>query len=103
MDSENYEQFELSLEQIGEKKIFLRDSTDVDILYFEGKPVALELPIKVNLKVISAPPGVKGNSAGNVLKQVELETGAIISTPLFVNEGDIIRVNTETGEYVERV
>jgi elongation factor P len=64
--------------------------------------VAVELPVKVTLEVVSAPPGVKGNSAGNVNKQVELETGAKINVPMFVNEGDTIRINTDTGEYVER-
>jgi len=102
MDNETYEQFSIALEQIGEKQKFLKDGTDVDVLYFQGKPVAIELPIKVELRVVSAPPGVKGNSAGNVNKTVELETGATISVPLFVNEGDVIRVNTDTGEYVER-
>jgi elongation factor P len=72
-------------------------------LYFDNKPVAVELPVKVELKVTSAPPGVKGNSAGSVTKVVELETGASLNVPLFINQGDIIRVNTETGEYVERV
>ena len=103
MDNESYEQFSLSLVQIGDKQKFLKDGVDVDVLYFKNKPVAVELPIKINLKVVSAPPGVKGNSAGNVTKQVELETGAKINAPLFVNEGDVIRINTETGEYAERV
>jgi len=102
MDNETYEQFSLSLEQIGEKKKFLKDGTDVDVLYFQNKAVAIELPVKINLKIVSAPAGVKGNSAGNVTKQVELETGVKINVPLFINEGDEIRVNTETGEYVER-
>src|SRR3989339_320114 len=91
MDNEIYEQFTLSLNQVGDKQKFLKEGTDVDI------------PIKVELKVVSAPPGVKGNSAGNVNKQVELETGASISAPMFINEGDVIRINTETEEYVERV
>ncbi len=103
MDNETYEQFSIPLEQIGEKKKFLREGTDVDILYFAGRPVAIKLPIKMDFKVVSAPPGVKGNSAGNVTKVVEIETGAKINAPLFINEGDIIRINTETGEYVERV
>ncbi len=103
MDNETYEQFSLSLDQLGGKEKFLKEGTDVDVLYYNQKPVAIDLPIKVELKVISAPPGVKGNSAGNVTKQIELETGATINAPLFINEGDIIRVNTETGEYVERV
>lgn len=102
MDNETYEQFSISLEQTGEKQKFMKDGTDVDILYFNNKPVSIDLPIKVELKVVSAPPGVKGNSAGSVTKAVELETGATINTPMFVNEGDVIRINTDTGEYVER-
>ncbi len=102
MDNQTYEQFSLPLERIGNKQKFLREGTDATILYFQDKPAAVDLPIKIELKVISAPPGVKGNSAGSVTKQVELETGANINVPLFVNEGDVIRVNTETGEYVER-
>lgn len=102
MDNENYEQFNLHIEEIGEAAKFLKDGTDVDVLYFESKPVSISLPIKMDFKVVSAPPGVKGNSAGNVNKQVELETGAVLNVPMFINEGDIIRVNTDTGEYVER-
>lgn len=103
MDNDTYEQFSLPLEQIGDKIKFLKDGTDINTLYFQNKPVAIDLPIKIELKIISAPPGVKGNSAGNVTKQVELETGVKINVPMFINEGDVIRINTETGEYVERV
>lgn len=102
MDNDSYEQFGISLEQIGEKQKFLKEGTDVNVLYFESRPVAVELPIKMELKVVSAPPGIKGNTAGNVTKQIELETGAVINAPLFINEGDIIRINTDTEEYVER-
>jgi len=102
MDNENFEQFSLSLEEIGDQADFLKDGTDVDVLYFENKPVTISLPIKLEFKVTSAPPGVKGNSAGNVNKVVEIETGAQISVPMFINENDVIRINTETGEYVER-
>lgn len=102
MDTETFEQFSLSLDQIGEKQIFLKDDTEVDVLYFDNNPVAVELPIKMKLRVTMAPPGVKGNSAGNVTKQVELETGATIQAPMFVNEGDEIIVNTDSREYVER-
>ena len=102
MDNETYDQFSLPLEQLGEKKKFLIDGTDVDTLYFEGKPVSVDLPIKMKLKVISAPPGVKGNSAGNVTKKVTLETGAEISVPMFIKEGEVIIINTDSGEYVER-
>ncbi|MEK7202808.1 MAG: elongation factor P [Patescibacteria group bacterium] len=102
MNSETYEQFNLPVKQIGEKLKFLKEGVDVDVLYFQNKPVVVNLPVKIDLKVISAPPGVKGNSAGNVTKIVELETGAQISAPMFINKDDIIRINTDTGEYVER-
>lgn len=103
MDNESFEQFELPLEQLGLKIKFMKDNTDVDTLYFQSRPVSIDLPIKMDLKVISAPPGVKGNSVGNISKVVTLETGAEISVPMFVDEGDIIRINTDTEEYSERV
>lgn len=102
MDNENFEQFSLSVEELSDKLIFLKEGVDVNVLYFKAKPVAIDLPIKMEFKVISAPPGVRGNSAGNVSKQVEIETGAKLNVPMFIEENDIIRVNTETGEYVER-
>jgi len=102
MDSKTYEQFSIAIDQIAEKQKFLKEGIEVDILYFTGKPVAIDLPVKIELKVINAPPGVKGNSAGSVTKLIELETGLKINAPLFINENDIIRINTETGEYVER-
>jgi len=103
MDNESYDQFTISIEQLGDITEWIKDGTDVKVMYFNNEPVSVKLPVKVELKVTSAPPGVKGNSAGNVTKVVTLETGAQISVPMFVNEGDIIRVNTDTGEYVERV
>jgi elongation factor P len=102
MDNTTFEQFSIDLDLISEKIGFLKEGTDVDLLYFNEKPVALNLPIKMVFKVISSPPGVKGNSAGNVTKQVEIETGATMNVPMFINEGDLIRINTDTGEYVER-
>ncbi|MEA3464364.1 MAG: elongation factor P [Patescibacteria group bacterium] len=102
MDNKTYEQFSLPLKQLGEKQKFLKDGTDVNILYFKDKPVAIDPPVKIDLKVVSAPPGVKGNSAGNVNKTVKLETGMEINVPMFIDEGDVIKINTDTGEYVER-
>ncbi len=102
MDNDSYEQFTLALEDLGDQPKFLKDGTDVSVLYFEGKPVTIQLPIKMDFKVVSAPPGVKGNSAGNVNKQVEIETGATINVPMFIEEGEVIRINTDSGEYVER-
>lgn len=102
MDNSSFEQFDLPIDAIGDQMLFLKDNTEVSVLYYEGRPMTIKLPIKMEFKVVSAPPGVKGNSAGNVMKQAELETGATINIPLFVNSGDIVRVNTESGEYVER-
>lgn len=103
MDNESYEQFSLPIENLEDKLKFLKEGVDVNVLYFNDKPVSIDLPIKMEFKVKSAPPGVKGNSAGNVNKLVEIETGAKISVPMFIEEGETIRVNTENGEYVERV
>ncbi len=102
MNNDTYEQFDIPLDQLGSKINFLKDGTDCEILYFDNKPINIEIPIKMKLKVVSAPPGVKGDSASNVTKQVELETGAVVNAPLFVKEGEEIVVNTETGEYVGR-
>lgn len=102
MENESYEQFEIDLEAIGDKAKFLKDGTDVDVLYFDNNPVSIDLPIKMKFKVTEAPPGVKGNSAGNVTKKITIETGAEITAPLFINEGDEIMVNTEKEEYAER-
>lgn len=102
MNNETYEQFNVSLELIGDKIKYLKENTDVDILYFQDQPVSLKLPIKIGLKVISAPPGVRGNSAGSVTKTVELETGAQINVPMFISEGETVIINTGTGEYVGR-
>ena len=80
----------------------MKENTDCDVLYYEGNPISIDLPIKMNFKIISAPPGIKGDSASNVTKQITLETGAVINAPLFVKEGEEIIVNTETEEYVGR-
>lgn len=102
MENESYEQFSLALNQIGEKIKFLKEGVDVDVLYFDDRAVAIDLPIKIELKVVSAPPGIRGNSAGSVTKTVVLETGTEINVPMFIKEGDVIRINTDTEEYVER-
>lgn len=103
MDNDTFEQFTFTKEQIGDISNYVKENSDVDILKFNGKPVSVSLPPKVDLLVTEAPPGVKGDSASNVTKQVTLETGFQTNVPLFIKEGDVIRVNTGTGEYVERV
>ncbi|MBI2476151.1 MAG: elongation factor P [Candidatus Taylorbacteria bacterium] len=94
--------FSLKAEVVGPAGQFLKANTVVSILTFQGRHIGLKLPIKVELKVVEAPPAVKGDTAKGGTKQVKLETGAYINAPLFINEGEVIRINTETGEYVER-
>lgn len=103
MDNTSYEQFELPQEVIGTPAAFLKDGMAVEVLIYEGRPVSIKLPIKVELEVKETPPGIKGDTAGSAMKTATLETGKEIRVPLFVNQGDMIRVNTETEEYVERV
>jgi len=102
MNMESYEQFSLSAEVLGSAPDYLIEGTGIVVLNFNGNPVNIELPIKMKLKVIEAPPGIKGNTVSTGGKVVTLETGLKISTPLFVNEGDEIIVNTQKGEYVSR-
>lgn len=102
MNTQNYEQFDVPVETLGSKVKFLKEGTDCDVLYFEGNPVSVSLPIKVSLKVVSAPPATRGNSQGNITKQVTLETGAEIGAPMFIESGEEIIINTDTEEYVER-
>ena len=101
--------FKIEKELLGEQKKFLKGNTMVDIITFsededkESKIIGIRLPIKVELKIMDAPPSIKGNTASGGGKVATLETGAEVTVPFFVNVGDLIKVNTETGEYVERV
>lgn len=102
MDSASYEQFELSEEALGGNVNYIKEGTEVSILNWNGVPINIELPVKVKLKVVEAPPNIKGNTVSTGGKMVTLETGLKVSTPLFVKVGDEIIVNTERGEYVSR-
>jgi elongation factor P len=95
--------FKMTEEQVGEGAKFVKPNTLVGLLSWKDKQIGVKLPIKVELKVVEAPPAVKGDTAKGGSKQIKLETGATINAPLFITEGEIIRINTETGEYVERV
>lgn len=103
MDQETYDQFQIALEAVEEQMKFLLDGNDVYVSFYEEKPISVQLPPKVELKVVETPPGVKGDTASGGGKPAKLETGITVTVPFFINEGDIIRVNTETYEYVERV
>lgn len=102
MNNETYEQFELSAEVIGENSRYLKDGTEIDVLYFNDKAINIELPVKMTFEVVEAPPAIKGNTADGGSKQVKIETGISVNVPLFIKTGDQIKVNTQTGEYSER-
>ena len=95
--------FTITDEMMGESGKFLKENTEIETLAFNDKIFSVKLPIKVELKVVEAPPDVRGNTAQGGSKIVELETGATLNVPMFVKLGDVIRINTETGEYTERV
>lgn len=103
MNQESFETVDIAKEVTQEQERFLKESMEVQILRFNGKPVSIELPIKIELKVTEAPPDTKGNSGGNVTKPITLETGLVVNAPMFIKEGDIVRVDTRDGQYVERV
>jgi elongation factor P len=103
MNTSNYEQELLSADQIGDNKIFLKDNTVCSVLLFQGRPIGITLPNFVELKITQAEAWAKGDTAAGSTKPATLETGYVVQVPPFVNQGEVIRVDTRTGEYVERV
>lgn len=102
MDSTTFDQFSIPLSAIENAVKFLKEGEETTVTKYEGQPIGLELAPKVALKVIETTPGVRGDTAHGGTKPATLETGLVIQVPLFINEDDSVRVNTETGEYVER-
>ncbi len=102
MDKETYEQTPISKSLVGDAFKFVKENMDVKVLSYKGNVFGVEPPNFVELQVTQAEPGVKGDTATNATKTATLETGAVIRVPLFVNEGDMIRIDTRTGEYMER-
>jgi elongation factor P len=103
MDNETYEQIALNSEQLGDAVLYLIENLDLKVLFFNQQPVAVEIPNFVELTVAQAEPGVKGDTASGGTKPATLESGAVIQVPLFINEGDRVKVDTRTGTYIERV
>ena len=103
MDSENYEQYELSADQVDDAWKYLKDGMTCSMVLFNGNPITLSPPNHVELKVEYCEPGAKGDTATNVSKPVKVETGGEFLAPMFINIGDIIKIDTRTGDYVERV
>lgn len=103
MDNESFDQFPMSRETISEDLAFLVEQMTVDMVFYDGNPIAIELPITVELEVVDSPPGLKGDTATGATKPATLETGHQLQVPLFVNEGEKIKVDTRSGQYLSRV
>ncbi|MGB3904307.1 MAG: elongation factor P [Anaerolineae bacterium] len=103
MDTETYEQPALAVEALEDRVNYLKEGLVLSLSMFEGQPVEMELPVTVELEVTETDPGVKGDTATGTTKRAMLETGLVVQVPLFVEQGDIIRVDTRTGEYLTRV
>jgi elongation factor P len=103
MDSKNFDQIPITDEVIGDNSKFLLENAEVGVLFYKGNPVNIDLPSFVELVISQSDPGVKGDTSSGATKPATLETGAVIQVPLFLKEGEKVRVDTRTGEYVERV
>ena len=103
MDCENYEQFSLTKEILGEAMGFVPPNTVVEVTFHEGLPLTIQLPSSVELEVKDTEPGVRGNTVSNVFKPATLTTGLVVKVPMHIGKGDVIRVNTESGEFLDRV
>jgi len=103
MDNETYEQLSLNADLLGDAVKYLRDNTDVTVVFYEDRPIAVELPNAVELTVVETSPSLKGDTVSGSSKPAQLETGLSVQVPFFVNVGDRVRVDTRTGEYLERV
>ncbi len=103
MDNDNYEQYELSADQVGDDWRYLTENLVCSIVLFNGNPITITPPNHVTMKIEFCDPGAKGDTATNVTKTVKVETGAEFQAPIFINMGDVIKIDTRTGDYVERV
>lgn len=102
MNPETFENIDLPKKIVADQIGFLKEGTDTVIVFFEDRPIGLDLPVKIDLKVVEAAPGIKGDTAQGGTKPAKLETGHMVNVPLFIKEGDTVRVDTRTGQYAER-
>jgi elongation factor P len=103
MDTQTYEQMTLTEDHIGDALGYLKENVEVEVLLHNGKAIGIELPMFLNLKVVETDPGLKGNTASGGSKPAKLETGVTIQVPLFISTGEVVKVDTRTGDYIERV
>jgi elongation factor P len=102
MDTETYEQMHMSAEALGDSVNYLMPEATIAVEFYGSEPVGIELPVTVDLKVVDTVPGIKGATASNQVKPATLETGLVVNVPPFINAGDVVRVSTESGEYLSR-
>lgn len=102
MDTESYEQFALSEDQIGDDMNYLVEQITVDLVFYRDNPVTIELPITVDLKITETPPGVRGDTAHGGTKPATLETGLVVQVPFFINQGEAVKIDTRSGDYLSR-
>jgi elongation factor P len=103
MDLETYDQISLSAEEVGDAREFLKENIEVEILFINESPVTVELPNFIELQIVKTDPGIRGDTASGGSKPATLESGAVIQVPLFLNEGDVVKVDTRSGDYLGRV
>lgn len=103
MDTESFEQILLDESAVGDLKLYLKENDSCDLLTYNGEPIDIELPTSVNLVVDYTEPGFKGDTASGGTKPATMETGLVVNVPLFINQGDLLKIDTRTGEYIERV
>jgi elongation factor P len=103
MDTQSFDQIPFSADQVGDARRFLKENVEVDVLFWKDRPLQIELPNFIEAAIVRCDPGLKGDTASGATKPATLETGAVLQVPLFVKEGDRIRVDTRTGQYIERV
>ena len=102
MDTDTYEQMHMSAEALGDSINYIMPEATIAVEFYGSEPVGIELPVTVDLKVVDTAPGIKGATASNQIKPATLETGLVVNVPPFINPGDVVRVSTETGEYLSR-
>ncbi|HPM42805.1 MAG TPA: elongation factor P [Candidatus Omnitrophota bacterium] len=102
MDMETYESIALDRNLIGQNKDYLKENLEVLVLYHEHHPISVELPVSVDLKVVESAPGAKGDTSGRATKPAKLETGITVNVPLFIEEGEVIKIDTRNGQYLGR-
>jgi len=103
MDTTSYEQVSLSEQQLGDSINYLKENMEIKVLYYKGAPINIEVPMFVELAIAKTDPGVRGDTASGGSKPATLETGAVLKVPFYLNEGDVVKVDTRTGTFIERV